>query len=91
MIERDVLREVREVHGEHRVDDDVLVMGVGLEDPATETTWSASGGPIDRAGGVDTAGSRGDGEQLGANALVDVAVEIDRCEGRRAVGDAGAG
>jgi hypothetical protein len=59
------------------VDPAVLVLGVGGEEPGDGPHVRSQGGARRGVGGVERPGRLGDGEELGADALVDVAVQRD--------------
>ena len=77
MVDGDRLRELGKVLLEHRQHGRVLVLAVRVEqldDAAHVAGKLGAPGPV---GGVEAAGRGGDREQLGADALVDVAVQAE--------------
>ena len=77
MVGGDALGDVGQVELDGGLDGGVLVLGVALEQGDDAADVGGDVGPGDGVGGVDPAGRRGDGEQLGADALVDVLVEVE--------------
>ena len=73
----DLLRQLRQIHLDGGLDRDVFVLGV--RDEELEDTVHVSGEIVTgrAVGCVDLARGRGHGEELGANPLVDVAVEVE--------------
>ena len=73
----DLLGELRQVLDEHRVDHRVFMLGVQLEHLSDGAHVIGEGDAAAPIGRVEAAGGRRDREQLGADALVDVAVRVE--------------
>ena len=69
--------QIRELILQHGLDPGILVGGMGLQRVHHAAHVVSQRHPGRRAGGIEAAGLAGDGEQLGADSCVDVAVEIN--------------
>ena len=77
MVALDALGQARQVDLDGRLDGGVLVLGVGDEQVDEVVDPVGEGQATGAVGRVDPTGVDGGGEQLGPDALVDVAVEVD--------------
>ena len=77
VVERDLLGHVGEVDLDEGLDGGVLVLGVRLEQPVHVADVGGEVAPCGPVAGIGLARRRRDGEQLGPDGLVDVAVEVD--------------
>ena len=77
MVVADDLGQLRRVPADHRLDELVLVLGVGDEHPHEGAQPLAVGRERFLVAGVDVAGGVGDAEELVPDALVDVLVAVE--------------